>query len=82
MAWAALEAYKMSKEYRQEKLLFAQPAFAEDMDDTRKRILKRYSNFNLNFLDEDDSDEDALAINASALEGAVGIEVAASALSI
>lgn len=68
MAQAVIEAYKMSKECHQEKLLFSQPAFAKGMDDTRKRIIKHYSNLNLDFLDENKPDNDVPTEHAMILE--------------
>lgn len=59
VAWAVVEAYKMSKECHQEKLNFTRSTFAEGMDDTQRRVLKCYSDLNLNFLDEDESDDEA-----------------------
>lgn len=55
----------MFEECHQEKLLFSRPAFAEGMDDTRKRILKHYSNLNQDFLDEDVSNNNIPAEGAS-----------------
>lgn len=59
-----VEAYKASKGCRQEKLLFTQPTFAEGMDNTRRKILKHYSNLNLDFLDEDKLNDDIPAEGA------------------
>lgn len=53
------EACKASKECCQEKLIFAQLAFVESIDNTWKRILKHHSDLNLDFLDEDESDDEA-----------------------
>lgn len=64
----AMEAYKASKKCRQEKLAFAQPAFVEGMDDTWQRVLKRFLNLNLDFVDEDESDEGLPAEGALAPE--------------
>lgn len=68
----AMEGYKASEECYQEKLLFAQPTFVEGMEDTQRRILGRYSNLNLNFMYEDEWD------NEGPIEGAptLGAEVA------
>lgn len=74
-----MKAYKTSKEYCQEKLLFTKLAFVEGMVDTQRRILKHYSDLNLDFLDEDKSDNDgpvegALAHRAKVIgtKGAAG----------
>lgn len=56
-----MEAYKDFKKCRQEKLLFAQPTFAKGMDDGQSKILRHYSDINLDFLYEDEPDEDPWA---------------------
>lgn len=75
----AVEAYKAFEECCQEKLLFFQPIFAEDMDNTWKRILKHYSYLNPDFLDGD-SNKDVSVQGVPTLEvGVTRIEKVASA---
>lgn len=51
------------------------------MDDTRKRIVKCYSGLNLDFLEEEDSTDNAPIANMLALKArAVGVKEAANAL--
>lgn len=71
--WQVVKVYKASKKCRQGKLCFAQPAFAEGMDDIYRRVLKRFPDLNLDFLDEDESDKDYL-IESVPASGAAGAE--------
>lgn len=76
----AIEAYKASEECCQGKLAFSELSFAEGMDDTRKRIAKCYPFLKLDFLDEEDSADDAPIEDVPALEvGVVGTEGAIDA---
>lgn len=68
MTRATLEVYKLSKECYQEKLNFSRSALAKGMDDARMRVLKYYSDLNLSFLDQDESDEEALTKGEPASE--------------
>lgn len=63
-----VEAYKVSNECYQEKLAFRELAFAKGMDDTRRRVTNCYSDINLDFLDEDDSSDNAPTKDVPALE--------------
>lgn len=62
-----MEVYKASKDYHHEKLIFVQPAFAEEMDDTQRRVLKEFWDLDLGFLDEDELDKDPLVEGTPAL---------------
>lgn len=59
-------AYKVSEKCHQEKLSCTRLAFAEGMDDNRRRVLKYYSGLNLDFLNKDESDSEALIESALA----------------
>lgn len=39
--------------------MLSQPTFVEEMDDTRRRVFKHFPDLNLNFLDEDEPEEDS-----------------------
>lgn len=69
-----VKVYKTFEECRQEKLLFIQPAFAEGIDDTQRRILKCHPDLNRDFLDEDELDNDVPTEGALAS----GVEVAST----
>lgn len=69
-----VEAYKLSKECRKEKVAFSELAFTEGMDDTRKRAANRYLDLNLRFLDKvEDQAKDA---PATRVEGATSPPIA------
>ena len=53
----AIEAYKSSQEYRDEKITFSQPIFDRAITFAWERFAKCYAALDLSFLDKDTKDE-------------------------
>lgn len=49
-----MKAYKLSMDYKKEKLAFSELAFVEEIEDTMKMVIRQYLDLNLDFLYKED----------------------------